>query len=529
MSTRPSPGPSLRLKQQHPPPVGIIAGAEDAKYQTKYRELKRKVKDIETDNDKLHFKVLQAKRSIQRMKLERAILYERLAGLSSPNEHQGRNGPPASMQGPPAGPVPPPFSRSHSGSHHYQDSNNNDNPHDSPVHEYGTSHERSRIGPGYDMPPAGRMHSPPRRGSIGDSRHMQQFQAPPLPGNHGNSRPHVSPTLHHGRTRSHSSSRSRQQQQQPYLHGGHPHQYLEGQPTSVQQQQQQVMHSSPIQEKERPSRRGYDNHNHESPHGDSHQQHPRLSSFMPRLSPPPDTRRVHPHHQHISPGPPSAREREDYDRREREFERRDRDHELERNHPPRDLGRNRDPTNSILSPPIAHRSSNNRQQHLQSFDRGGGGPSEPLGSSHEPAYYDGPRYPPPHSRSGSPLSASGSGIGQGGVAGIDVTNRQESRHHYYEQNERSDNIRGGGLGFKLRPVNPPNEEMDFVHEDGRSRDRGSNTFDLPLRKRTRNEMDVDDDASEYPTGRASEDRGKRYHREHRRSIDNQSDGRMGPP
>jgi hypothetical protein len=36
----------LRLRQKLPP-VGIAAGAEDAKYQAKYKELKRKVKDIE--------------------------------------------------------------------------------------------------------------------------------------------------------------------------------------------------------------------------------------------------------------------------------------------------------------------------------------------------------------------------------------------------------------------------------------------------------------------------------------------------
>jgi hypothetical protein len=56
MSRQPSPGPS------HFPPSGqhannrqksknytqgIAAGAEDAKYKTKYRELKKKVKDIE--------------------------------------------------------------------------------------------------------------------------------------------------------------------------------------------------------------------------------------------------------------------------------------------------------------------------------------------------------------------------------------------------------------------------------------------------------------------------------------------------
>lgn len=57
MSRQPSPGPS------HFPPSaqhvnnrqksknytqGIAAGAEDAKYKTKYRELKKKVKDIES-------------------------------------------------------------------------------------------------------------------------------------------------------------------------------------------------------------------------------------------------------------------------------------------------------------------------------------------------------------------------------------------------------------------------------------------------------------------------------------------------
>jgi len=72
---------------------GIAAGVEDEKYHTKYKELKRKVKEIELvskiylvrtplslysvpqDNDKLKFKVLMAKKSIQRMKLERAYAH----------------------------------------------------------------------------------------------------------------------------------------------------------------------------------------------------------------------------------------------------------------------------------------------------------------------------------------------------------------------------------------------------------------------------------------------------------------------
>ena len=101
MSRQPSPGPS------HFPPSaqhannrqksknytqGIAAGAEDAKYKTKYRELKKKVKEIESvsqpddrlrlvgshtlqsqkDNDKLQIKILQSRRNIQRLRLERA-------------------------------------------------------------------------------------------------------------------------------------------------------------------------------------------------------------------------------------------------------------------------------------------------------------------------------------------------------------------------------------------------------------------------------------------------------------------------
>jgi hypothetical protein len=49
-----SPGPSSaspmnnKSKPQKQPPMGITAGVEDSKYQAKYKELKRKVKDIES-------------------------------------------------------------------------------------------------------------------------------------------------------------------------------------------------------------------------------------------------------------------------------------------------------------------------------------------------------------------------------------------------------------------------------------------------------------------------------------------------
>ncbi|KZT06399.1 uncharacterized protein LAESUDRAFT_725836 [Laetiporus sulphureus 93-53] len=109
MSRQPSPGPSHHLAPMqpmyHPPGVamntqfiakqrnkaivsGITAGVEDTKYQNKYRELKKKVKEIEADNDRLYFKLLLAKKNIRRMNLERAILYERLAAVPpTPGRH----------------------------------------------------------------------------------------------------------------------------------------------------------------------------------------------------------------------------------------------------------------------------------------------------------------------------------------------------------------------------------------------------------------------------------------------------------
>ncbi|KAF8076658.1 hypothetical protein FPV67DRAFT_1649450 [Lyophyllum atratum] len=569
MSTHPSPGPSTQSissrHKQKPHTIGIAAGAEDAKYQAKYKDLKRKVKDIETDNDKLHFKVLQAKRSIQRMKLERAVLYERLASTPTSADLQNRHGGLPAVHSGAGVPAPPPFSRSHSGTHHYQDMGDN-HPSMEPersMGEYAHPHDRPRMASGPDVRPVSvmapmgpgvappshlsGMHSPPRRSSGGpgheSSRHVQHIPPPPPLGGHSHSRPHVSPTMHHShssssheRTRSHSSSR--RAQQQSYI-PGHPQQYPEGLPSV-----QQVMHSPPILERE--GSRRHQNHETLSSHGDPHQ-HNRLSSFMPRLSPPPlaesrSSSRVH-NPARMSPGPYMNREvpherhqrgvESEHGREwEREREREYRDRERDRDHS-RDLGRSRDVSSShMISPPMAHRSR-------QPIDRGDY--PEPHASSRmrdEQVYY---RDPPPstnnylvHSRSGSPVSGSGSGSGNA----ADGPSRPDSRH-YYEQHDRT-------RAYRLRPVNPPNEDMDFVHEDGRSvpsRDRGGGgggTFPPPeqsrssldSRKRGRNEMDVDsDDAGEgpvYPGGRG-EDRGKRYHREHRRSIDNQEEGRMGPP
>ncbi|PCH40859.1 hypothetical protein WOLCODRAFT_16726 [Wolfiporia cocos MD-104 SS10] len=138
MSRQPSPGPSVPPSHApalfHSPAVannpqfiqkqknktfvaGITAGVEDVKYQAKYKELKKKVKEIEAraqssspatqDNDRLFFKVNLAKKNIRRMHLERAILYERLAAVPPTPGREAEELPPDSDPYHRA-PVPPP-------------------------------------------------------------------------------------------------------------------------------------------------------------------------------------------------------------------------------------------------------------------------------------------------------------------------------------------------------------------------------------------------------------------------------------
>ena len=146
------------------------------------------------------------------------------------------------------------------------------------------------------------------------------------------------------------------------------------------------------------------------------------------------------------------------------------------------------------------------------------------------------------SRSGTPGSGSGSGSG----IGIgDGPSRPDSRTQFYDHDRPR--------SYRLRPVNQPNEDVDFVHEDGRSqsRDRGSgggggafpseqSRPSLESRKRSRNDMEIDaeNDVADGPAGaerisyigHMPEDRGsKRYHhRDHpSRGVDSQEDDRMG--
>ncbi|TRM68206.1 hypothetical protein BD626DRAFT_565060 [Schizophyllum amplum] len=90
-------------------PADVTAPVTETNYITKYKDLKRKVEDIETENDKLYLKVLHAKRNIQRMKLERAVLYERLTTIPPSPELRDRSlpVPPPVLPSEPAAPMPP--------------------------------------------------------------------------------------------------------------------------------------------------------------------------------------------------------------------------------------------------------------------------------------------------------------------------------------------------------------------------------------------------------------------------------------
>ena len=191
------------------------------------------------------------------------------------------------------------------------------------------------------------------------------------------------------------------------------------------------------------------------------------------------------------------------------------------------------PTPSHKSRPPLDRG--NYEHHVSSHNREEQGYYQDI---HAPSGY------PRLSRSGTPASGSGSGSGAGVT---EVPSRPDSRTQYHERDRPRSS-------FRLRPVSQPNEDIDFVHEDGRlqnrtSTDRGAagvggggnfavseqSRTSLDSRKRSRNDIDSDNDVADgpsgggglYSTGRLQEDRGsKRYHREHaRQSADNHEDSR----
>ncbi|ORY88773.1 hypothetical protein BCR35DRAFT_301100 [Leucosporidium creatinivorum] len=59
--------------------------ADDAKYRKKYKELKAKLAEVEEDNTKLAVRILKSKKAIQRLRVERSVLYDRLQTTTTPS------------------------------------------------------------------------------------------------------------------------------------------------------------------------------------------------------------------------------------------------------------------------------------------------------------------------------------------------------------------------------------------------------------------------------------------------------------
>ncbi|KAG1752538.1 uncharacterized protein EDB91DRAFT_1293158 [Suillus paluster] len=526
--------------------TGIAAGVEVEKYQAKYKELKRKVREIETDNDKMQYKVLMAKKSIQRMKLERAVLYERLSAVPpSPDIHS--HALPPSHSGPG---VPPQHPRDTGATGHHQHRDHRDfQPVDLNDHnaiEYMHNHNNFRVIPGPDGRPMQAPDGPigpgvapshaisavhmSRGGSA--SGHDSSRQLPPLsqltpiqhlepPRAHGHSQAH-SPHLHphsNGSSRSQSSpSRSRghpisSQAPPPGYHSGgipHPQQYSQDSLIPVQHG-----HHSPPHPSDRERSRRHETLERGSYHGDpyTHSRQHSSSHSSPRAS-----SRLHSHRPNIShPDPEYERDLE----RDRAWPR----HEGE-------SAREYVPSGAMHASPPSH------LRPRPPVDRGDYQYSrEPIG-------------PGVHGRSSrSDTSGSGSGSGSGNGGG-DALSRPEGHTQYYDRE------RGPYAPRQANPPRNPSEDQDVIYEDGRSysRDRTGGHYVLPeqhrppvdsSRKRSRKDMEIDgDDVDDspaagssggggeaplrYPGGHLSDDRGpKRLHqdaRSHEREEEEEEDG-----
>ncbi|KAF8915361.1 hypothetical protein CPB85DRAFT_425122 [Mucidula mucida] len=311
-SRQPSPGQlsqnasqvgRLQFKAKQPHIGGGLAQESDnMKYMAKYKELKRKVRETELDNDKLHYKVLQAKRNIQRMKLERAILYERLAAVPpSPELHDRQPLPSQPYHPQPTMDAEPGFV------------------------DYMRSHPTHRGGPAPEVINDPYLRSS-RRESATDARLMAPMQPP---SSHTRSHSHASPP-----GAKYSTSRP-MYDRMPYPENLPPVQH--------------VLHSTP----DRDRGRRQDLHDLSIP------THSHSSSLGP-LSPPSDSRstssRTH-NHQRIGPG--TYVNRDDHRERTREIDlEREREWDMQRERRDIPVSRTRDMPSSVAhmrSPPNAHR------------------------------------------------------------------------------------------------------------------------------------------------------------------------------
>lgn len=190
------------------------------------------------------------------------------------------------------------------------------------------------------------------------------------------------------------------------------------------------------------------------------------SSSLGPLSPPSDSRstssRTH-NHQRIGPG--TYVNRDDHRERTREIDlEREREWDMQRERRDIPVSRTRDMPSSVAhmrSPPNAHRQSRHSLEYADPRLRDDPGYYHDMAGASASAA---PGYTM-HSRSETPGSGSGgSGSGPPMPGGGELPSRPDSREQYYEHDRPR--------SFRLRPVQQQQQDdLDFVHEDGRSHSR----------------------------------------------------------
>jgi non-histone protein 10 len=96
----------LRVETAKSPsgPAPALPASVEQSYRQKCKELKKRILEIEGSNDHLTSHIQRARRSIQRMRLERAFLLEQLEKRTDPRveDSEGSPSPPPTVRSPPS-------------------------------------------------------------------------------------------------------------------------------------------------------------------------------------------------------------------------------------------------------------------------------------------------------------------------------------------------------------------------------------------------------------------------------------------
>lgn len=83
----------MQSKHQQETKAPRLSASDETKYCRKYKDLKKRIRDIEEDNDRLTVKLQRLKKNITRLRVERSFLFEKLESAQ-----QGNSGNPELME-----------------------------------------------------------------------------------------------------------------------------------------------------------------------------------------------------------------------------------------------------------------------------------------------------------------------------------------------------------------------------------------------------------------------------------------------